>query len=63
MGEGFEWGSEHTNMAHKLKNMDTKRSQIVMPFPVRWYVEHHKGKTRELGGQPWIINLDEQKGV
>lgn len=61
MGEGFEWGTEHTNMAHKLKSMDTKRSQIVMPFPVRWYVEHHKDKTRELGGQPWIINLDEQR--
>lgn len=57
LGEGWEWGTEHTNMAHKLKNMDTKRSQIVMPFPVRWYIEQHREKTLELGGQPWIINL------
>ena len=59
LGYGFEWGPEHTNMAYQLMNMDTKRSQIVMPFPVRWYVQQHMEATRSMGGSAWIYNLGE----
>ena len=44
-------------MAYQLMNMDTKRSQIVMPFPVRWYVQQHMEATRSMGGSAWIYNL------
>lgn len=57
LGYGFEWGPEHTNMAYQINNMDTRRSQIVMPLPVRWYVQQHLPETRKMGGLPWIYNI------
>lgn len=57
LAEGFEWGTEHTNQAYKIINMDSKKSQIVMPLPVRWYVQSKLEETRQMGGQPWIYNL------
>ena len=43
----------------ELMNMDSKRSQIVMPLPVRWYVQQHEAETRKMGGAAWIYNLGE----
>ncbi|MDX7719438.1 conjugative transfer system coupling protein TraD [Aeromonas caviae] len=59
LGYGFDWGPEHTNMSYQLMNMDSKRSQIVMPLPVRWYVQQHEAETRKMGGAAWIYNLGE----
>lgn len=61
LGYGYDWGPEHTNMAYRIMNMDTKRSQIVMPLPVRWYVQSHMAETRKMGGVPWIYNLGDSQ--
>ena len=54
-------GALSTNMSYQLMNMDSKRAQIVMPMPVRWYVQQHEAETRKMGGAAWIYNLGKMR--
>jgi conjugal transfer pilus assembly protein TraD len=61
IGEGFEWGAEHAQRAYQVMDMDTKFSEVKLPFALKPIVKLFRGETRKLGGSPWIHGMGDEE--
>lgn len=61
IGEGFEWGAEHSQRAYQVIDMDSKMSDISLPFALRPVVAALRKETRKLGGLPWIHGMGDEQ--
>jgi len=63
LGEGFEWGNEHSNRAYQVMDFDSAKSDVGLPFPLNVMNKKALRQTRELGGQPWIHAIGDPKDI
>lgn len=63
MGYGFEWGSEHANRIYQVMNMDSKLTDIKLPFFIRGLTNAHQHETEELGGKPFIHAVGDETEI
>jgi len=63
IGEGFEWGGEHSDRAYQIQSMSSDKSEIKMPLLLRYKKKTWDKNTRELGGKPWIHGLGKSLDV
>lgn len=60
IGDGFEWGNEHSNRAYTVMDFDSKKSDVKIPLPLRIMLHRRRKVTRTLGGSPWIQGLGDE---
>jgi conjugal transfer pilus assembly protein TraD len=63
IGEGFEWGGEHSDRAYQIQAMSSSKSEIQMPLLLKSKKKKWDKQTRELGGKAWIHGLGKSLDV
>ena len=63
LGHGFEWGAEHAQRAYQVLDMDSRMSEVQLPFFLKPVVKYLSKETKKLGGAPWIHGMGDEKQV
>ena len=61
IGNGFEWGAEHAQRAYQVLDMDSRMSEVQLPFILKPVVKYLSAETRKLGGAPWIHGMGDEE--
>ncbi|UJF20202.1 conjugative transfer system coupling protein TraD (plasmid) [Vibrio sp. SS-MA-C1-2] len=63
LGTGYNYGPEHATDMYKVLSMPSFRREIKVPFFMRKIVPYNKQLNEELGGEPFLMGLGDEKTV